>query len=62
MGRLKLSEEKKAKNISISLLPKHKKILDDLCKKLNFGVSDFIQRILEKEWKEYKECKDSNSK
>jgi len=55
MGRLKLSEEKKAKNISISLLPKHKKILDDMCKKLNLGVSDFMQYALEKEWREYKE-------
>jgi DNA-binding Xre family transcriptional regulator len=57
MGRLKLSDEKKAKNISISLLPKHKKILDDLCRKLNFGASDLIQRVLEKEWKDYKESK-----
>jgi len=57
MGRLRLSDEKKAKNISISLLPKHKKILDDLCKKMNLGASDLIQKILEKEWKEFKETK-----
>lgn len=26
-----------------------------MCKKLNLGVSDFMQYALEKEWREYKE-------
>ena len=50
MGRYKKSEEERAKNISISLKPKHRKMLDDICEKIkNDKVSDVIQGLIEKE-------------
>jgi hypothetical protein len=50
MGRVKISDERKAKNLSVSLLPKHKLMLEEIGKKLHVTkTSDIIQKLIEKE-------------
>jgi len=50
MGRIKISEERKAKNLSVSLLPKHKIMLEEIGKKLHITkTSDIIQKLIEQE-------------
>jgi hypothetical protein len=52
MGRIKISEERKAKNLSVSLLPKHKIMLEEIGKKFNTKkTSDIIQKLIEEESK-----------
>jgi hypothetical protein len=52
MGRIKISEERKAKNLSVSLLPKHRLMLEEIGKRLNIKkTSDIIQRLIEEESK-----------
>lgn len=52
MGRVKISEERKAKNLSVSLLPKHKLMLEEIGKKLRITkTSDIIQKLIEEESK-----------
>jgi Arc/MetJ-type ribon-helix-helix transcriptional regulator len=48
MGRLKIAEEKKARNISISLSIQHRKMLDEILKDGKFKkTSDLFQELIE---------------
>ncbi|HRZ18524.1 MAG TPA: hypothetical protein P5136_00465 [Methanofastidiosum sp.] len=50
MGRYKVSDDKKAKNLSISLSSKHRKMLDELLKNGRFKkTSDIFQELIENE-------------
>ena len=61
MGRIKISEERKAKNLSVSLLPKHKIMLEEIGKKFNTKkTSDIIQKLIEEESKKVMGEKNEN--
>jgi hypothetical protein len=53
MGRIRIPEEQKAKNFSISLSPEHKKMVEELITKLNIKkISDLFQKLVEEAHKE----------
>jgi hypothetical protein len=52
MGRSKISDERKAKNISISLFPKYHRILDELVAEFSSDKSKVIQHALEELYKQ----------
>jgi predicted DNA-binding protein len=50
MGRRKIHPENKACGTSISLSPKHKKMLDEMSTGTDKKRSDIIQELIEKEF------------
>jgi len=58
MGRHKtLLKEEKARNISISLSPKHFVMLDKLCRAYFLGPSDLVQKLIIKADEIFKKVK-----
>jgi predicted DNA-binding protein len=50
MGRRKIHPENKASGTSISLSPKHKKMLEEMSKETDKKRSDIIQELIEREF------------